>query len=86
MVTLLTLLAIVYVFFIPITIQGMYHNKWRHGHKDFLSFYKDTKRFGALATVIYYILTSFTLVWFVVIKLINIIVDDVTITFNKIKD
>ena len=86
MTVILTLLTIIYIFFIPITIQGMYHNKWRHGHKDFLSFYKDTKRFRALATVIYYILTSFTLVWFVVIKLINIIVDDVTIMFNKIKD
>ena len=84
MVTLLTLLAIVYIFFIPITIQGMYHNKWRHGHKDFLSFYKDTKRFGALATIIYYILTSFTLVWFIVIKLINIIANSVTIVFNRI--
>ena len=82
MSVLLTLLAIVYVFFIPITIQGMYHNKQKH--KDFLSFYKDTKGFGALATVIYYILTSFTLVWFVVIKLINIIADGITIVFNRI--
>ena len=55
MITLLTLLAIVYIFFIPITIQGMYHNKWKHEHKDFLSFYKDTKGFEALTTVIYYI-------------------------------
>ena len=84
MTEILTLLAIVYIFFIPITIQGMYHNKRRHGHKDFLSFYKNTKRFGALATVIYYILTSFTLVWFVVIKLINIIADGITIMFNRI--
>ena len=84
MPTLLTLLAIVYVFFIPITIQGMYHNNWRHEHKDFLSFYKDTKGFETLATVIYYILTSFTLVWLVVIKLINIIADGITIMFNKI--
>ena len=59
-------------------------NKRKHEHKDFLSFYKDTKRFGALATVIYYILTSFTLVWFVVIKLINIIADGITIMFNRI--
>ena len=78
MTVILTLLAIIYIFFIPITIQGMYHNKWRHGYKDFLSFYKGTKRFGALTTVIYYILTSFTLVWFVVIKLINIIADGIT--------
>ena len=84
MSVLLTLLAIIYIFFIPITIQGMYHNKWRHEHKDFLSFYKDTKRFEALTTVIYYILTSFTLVWFVVIKLINIIADGITIVFNRI--
>ena len=84
MMTLLTLLAIVYIFFIPITIQGMYHNKWRHRHKDFFSFYKDTKRFETLTTVIYYILTSFTLVWFVVIKLINIIADGITIMFNRI--
>ena len=84
MVTLLTLLAIVYIFFIPITIQGMYHNKWKHEHKDFLSFYKDAKGFGALTAVIYYILTSFTLVWFVVIKLINIIADGITIVFNRI--
>ena len=82
----IVLLTIIYIFFIPITIQGMYHNKWRHGHNDFLSFYKDTKRFGALATVIYYILTSFTLVWFIVIKLINIIADGITIMFDKIKD
>ena len=86
MAVLLILLAIVYIFFIPVTIQGMYHNKWRHGHNDFLSFYKDTKRFGALVTVIYYILTSFTLVWFIVIKLINIIADGITIMFDKIKD
>ena len=78
MAILLTLLAIVYIFFIPITIQGMYNNKGKHEHKDFLSFYKDTKRFGALATVIYYTLTSFTLVWFVIIKLINIIADGIT--------
>ena len=84
MITILTLLAIVYIFFIPITIQGMYHNTWRHGHKDFLSFYKDTKGFGALTTVIYYILTSFTLVWFVVIKLVNIIAYGITIVFNRI--
>ncbi len=84
MAILLTLLAIVYIFFIPITVQGMYHNKWRHEHKDFLSFYKDTKRFGALATVIYYILTSFTLVWFMIIKLINIIANGITIVFNRI--
>ena len=83
---MVTLLTIVYIFFIPITIQGMYHNKWRHGHKDFLSFYKDTKGFGTLATVIYYILTSFTLVWFVVIKLINIIANGITAMFDKIKD
>ena len=84
MITILTLLAIIYIFFIPITIQGIYHNKGRHGHKDFLSFYKDTKRFGLLATVIYYILTSFTLVWFVVIKLINIIATGITVVFNRI--
>ena len=84
MITILILLAIVYIFFIPITIQGMYHNNWKHNHKDFLSFYKDTKGFGALTTVIYYILTSFTLVWFVVIKLINIIADGITIVFNRI--
>lgn len=82
----IALLTIIYIFFIPITIQGMYHNKWRHRHKDFLSFYKDTKRFGALATGIYYILTSFTLVWFVVVKLINIIANGITIMFDKIKD
>lgn len=86
MAVLLTLLAIIYIFFIPITIQGMCHNKWKHEHKDFLSFYKDTKRFGALATVIYYTLTSFTLVWFVVIKLINTITDGIIIMFDKIKD
>ena len=84
MTILLTLLAITYVFLIPITIQGMYHNKWRHGHKDFLSFYKDAKGFGPLATMVYYILTSFTLVWFVIIKLINIIADGTTMVFNKI--
>lgn len=84
MAVLLTLLAIIYIFFIPITIQGMYHNKWKHEHKDFLSFYKNTKRFGALATVIYYTLTSFTLVWFVIIKLINIIANSITIIFNRI--
>ena len=81
MITILILLAIVYIFFIPIIIQGMYHNKWKHEHKNFLSFYKDTKR---LATVIYYILTSFTLVWFIVIKLINTIADGITIMFNRI--
>lgn len=43
MTVLLTLLAIVYIFFIPITFLGLYHNKWKHEHKDFLSFYKDTK-------------------------------------------
>ena len=84
MTIILTLLAITYIFFIPITLQGMYHNKWRHGHKDFLSFYKDTKGFGILATTIYYILTSFTLVWFVVIKLINTIANGITIIFNRI--
>ena len=83
MTIILTLLTIVYIFFIPITLQGMYHNKWKHGHKDFLSFYIDTKGFGILATVIYYILTSFTLVWFVIIKLINIIANSITIIFNR---
>lgn len=42
--------------------------------------------FGILTIVIYYILTSFTLVWFAVIKLINIIADGITIMFDKIKD
>ena len=86
MTVVLTLLAIIYIFFIPITIQGMYHNKGKHEHKDFLSFYKDAKGFGALTTVIYYMLTSFTLVWFVVIKLINIIANGTTVMFDKIKD
>ena len=79
---ILMIFSIVYVVVIPLANLDVYYeeSKEKEFTIDFWIWYKDTKEYTKIGKIIYYIISSFCLVWLFIFK----ILDFIYLIFNKI--